>query len=1228
MSGILDQILNTTGFGSLSTSDYRNMLLGRNLPPPISEAIKESKFASMALEPKQVIDIDDPSDENIRAIYALNKIEGKLLEGNSETVREDLTLKNRFKPLNGYTQYDIIYTPYINSIALSLGLIDRGGSTLPTRGEYPTYSNTDQFSLLSNGDRPGVSYPYTAIELSKLTDLQSESLLGLSSAKYLQESIALKVAQIENENNPKIDRTGTITPPGNPDTVVGSYIDILTGFGYINHKNLSQNSVGWQEFNSSPKKNKESALIDRINQDLGNYDTPTLSTEGRVDDLLTRTSDTQVGFLLNALEMNLYVPNYSDRRLVGTPGAGTNSRYYIGNSSSTNRGGRITKTFLSSDFNSNSRSLDVVEQQKETTVDEKFKWEKENPNNFNEKTILYNTQNLATSLSDYVWIDQTDKFFKDKVNDRLISRGNAISSQEFIDADFNGNYCRVWTVTDHYAYHNAIRNTGLFTQPQNPFQPRSPGFSATAEKASLSVLGDNGIVRSHPTKEDSETTFKKYMFSIENLAWADNLADLPLSEIGPGDLLSSNKGRIMWFPPYDLSFDENVSAKWTPTEFIGRGEPLYTYNNTERSGQIRFKMLVDHPRVVNGYRGKRSNAIERFFAGCLSPDNFLNILDTNAGVSKNTKEEIKKKLNGIRPQKRSNTEKNKKTYVIYFKDEPFAGSGLASVVEGDPSTGISGGGTLNADAAKIITDAAKDNKKTKVTCVGFVGKSEKMVNKKEETVPITAIKAKKVGRDRAKTVMGMVENTFTTDTKTRKFINKSIQSKGYSLSTSEAKSSDDYRDRRVELTIENDSLNTPATEHAEDLTLGDLTFYPGEIQLLDSLIINETNYFDFVDFAYPNYFANISEKIKYFHPGFHSTTPEGLNTRVTFLQQCMRQGPSINDKADKIQPQNLSFGRPPVLILRIGDFFYTKVVCNTMNITYESGGNIQWDMNPSGIGVQPMVANVTMSVNIIGGQSLQGPINRLQNAVSFNYYANTEMYDARSESIKLTSEGAGIVEGLKLGQLKETALIAAGREGGLDTLTASIKGEGILNQKIAEEKAAAAELFATQFGIKIDRSNPILVTTDYQGHNIIVQSLNITQGGKVGTATLPSDMPSAASAAMAFEGTGPPKPLENNLLVVEVKAKYSNKSIFKKIYKEEFDLKSVEITSGEGGITPFLFKFFDSEISVKNNEEIKQLELDINGFKKKCTKTSAGRYCWRRRRFRSASKYVKYKNLY
>ena len=39
------------------------------------------------------------------------------------------------------------------------------------------------------------------------------------------------------------------------------------------------------------------------------------------------------------------------------------------------------------------------------------------------------------------------------------------------------------------------------------------------------------------------------MFSIENLAWrgAPELDFLPASEKGP------NGGRIMWFPPYDIT---------------------------------------------------------------------------------------------------------------------------------------------------------------------------------------------------------------------------------------------------------------------------------------------------------------------------------------------------------------------------------------------------------------------------------------------------------------------------------------------------------------------------------------------------------------------------------------------------------------------------------------------------------------------------------------------------
>jgi hypothetical protein len=130
-------------------------------------------------------------------------------------------------------------------------------------------------------------------------------------------------------------------------------------------------------------------------------------------------------------------------------------------------------------------------------------------------------------------------------------------------------------------------------------------------------------------------------------------------------------------------------------------------------------------------------------------------------------------------------------------------------------------------------------------------------------------------------------------------------------------------------------------------------------------------------------------------------TPEGLNTRLTFLQQCMRPGdtiPTIKDIGGSTVLQyneatNTSFGAPPVLILRIGDFYNTKIIPTTLGITYE-----ELDINPEGIGVQPMIANVTMAFNFVGGSGLKESIDKLQNALTFNYYANTEIYDDRADS--------------------------------------------------------------------------------------------------------------------------------------------------------------------------------------------------------------------------------------
>ena len=163
--------------------------------------------------------------------------------------------------------------------------------------------------------------------------------------------------------------------------------------------------------------------------------------------------------------------------------------------------------------------------------------------------------------------------------------------------------------------------------------------------------------------------------------------------------------------------------------------------------------------------------------------------------------------------------------------------------------------------------------------------------------------------------------------------------------------------------------------------------------------LSECYYFKAMEEDSPVTFKSLTEKLKYFHPAFHSTTPEGLNSRLTFLLQCVRPGDTIPIKglASELDKgaRNTSFGPPPICVVRIGDFYHSKIAIRDVNISYDSD---LWDLNPEGIGVQPMIASVTLQVNFIGGQGLEKPVERLQNALSSNFFANTEMYDPRSIS--------------------------------------------------------------------------------------------------------------------------------------------------------------------------------------------------------------------------------------
>jgi hypothetical protein len=1064
MAGILDY-----NKGIYSTQEFRNRLLNRNLPPPVNETLVQSGLVSKLQDIGKVINVPvmGTQSENIPIHYNEDK---KLFPlGTLFRMTQNVNL-NKYKPQNDqYITFELTVPPVLwYPLPTSFGP--------KSSGFYPISYNKDQFTLINDGVKKGVDFPFNVIDTYKSLNFQKETSLGILGGQQLEKTIIDKIGQVEGFTNDEQLIHGYITQPiGNR---VNEYVNRMRGSAQF-YNTLPNAAVGWNEYNSSVKSGAE---LLKSNLDIQEGVEPTLSTELRMKVLFERTSTQQVSFAFNLLNRNNYRPLYEDSRLVGTSNEGTNGRYYIGTERNTNRGNRITTRFTSKDFNG---SIDNTGNGQRTTIEgigepsgepNKFFWTTGGEQNFNPKTLLYKTQQLVNNNEQDVFINQTKKYFKDKEQDRIISRGNAIRELALIDVDGNTNFCRVWTVNDRYSYFNAIRNTGLFFNAESPGE----GFSARQDKSSLSVLMENGIPKYHPSILDSKTTRKKFMLSLENLAWADNLSDLPLFEIGPGDPLTGTKGRIMWFPPYELTFDENTSANWTPTEFIGRSEPVYTYNNSKRSGSLSFKIIVDHPRVINCYRGQNNNLVERFFAGCVTPEDFLRALE--CAVPQTDIDEVEKKI----------YEKEKPKTNLPEKDQK---PGTVNYVENCIAT------TENCKATRKIDEAGFN--KLKIVVLEFIKKQLSNTNPKV-LITLNGFASNVVIDNDVLSVQPVpLADSFSKDLKDKltTFLQQSLDVKTFKnispikINPGKGLETDNKEDYRVDVLMENDTENsTEAQPPEKGETLAEID--PTEaINLIDNLIIDEGPYFDFIDANYPNYFKTISEKIRYFHAGFHSITPEGFNSRLTFLNQCMRQGPSIYDKKTSadgvevgVQPQNLSFGRPPICILRIGDFFHTKVAINSLQISYDGP---KWDTNPEGIGVQPMIASVQLSIDLIGGHSLVGPINRLQNAVSFNYYANTEMYDVRSDTIK----DGKIVDGVKLGQLKEKLI---GKDK-VKTIYGSLKTQDTINQVKQEEKNSDTD--------QVESDNPIEIVIN--GTDNVVAK---TRGGKLPSETNPTGKENSANA--------------------------------------------------------------------------------------------------------------------
>jgi hypothetical protein len=593
--------------------------------------------------------------------------------------------------------------------------------------------------------------------------------------------------------------------------------------------------------------------------------------------------------------------------------------------------------------------------------------------------------------------------------DLVLSKGSAIQGED-------GKFCRTWSTLKQYNRVGDLqKHRGLDANTTHRYHRQS------------SVLDDNGIVRVSPYYgDDTKKNMKRFMFSIENLAWADNYADLPPSEQGPGDPLNPDmKGRIMWFPPYDINFTDNTSVNWETTTFIGRSEPVYTYSNTERTGTLQFKVIADHPSMMNDLRFTADKyQIEDIMAGCktVPPQIKLRLTDDE--------------LNAIDVRNSITSQSKASNYIYEKKGTVYFPNAVYDLTRGDWAnyeTSAGNGITIKEDSrygAHVITyprsynsnstaqegqlfwtelqDSTNQKLKQMVAdckggalCVevkGYASKTGIKDNPKLANDRANALKAFFVARFQALNLTNP-EGRVTVGTPIESVLTVPLVSDYVAQAISDVDIKSRKADFRFYYNSKFDNGLTP------DVIDDQYTDQELTLSLNKPKFINEAEYFfkmqDINKFVYDD----IRQKLRWFHPAFHSTTPEGLNSRLTFLQQCGRQG-STGDGSSN--PDNLAFGRPPICILRIGDFYHTKIVIDSINFTYEP---LIWDLNPEGIGVQPMLATVDLNFKFIGGSSLEGPLARLQNAVSFNFFANNEVYSQRPDYI----ENGVLKEGYKKG---------------------------------------------------------------------------------------------------------------------------------------------------------------------------------------------------------------------
>ena len=573
--------------------------------------------------------------------------------------------------------------------------------------------------------------------------------------------------------------------------------------------------------------------------------------------------------------------------------------------------------------------------------------------------------------------------------------------------------CRTFTIYDQYDNYNRV-------------------IKFDGNNENNSVLRDRVLPRIAPTVDDVKEDKYNYFFTMENLALKDDVSDC---EKGP------NGGRWMWFPPYDVKLSDNNSVSWSDMNFLGRPEPIFSYQNTTRSLSLSFKLLIDTVKNIQDVKPTIDNYYKYLYA--CNADN--SIYKTKTIKTENI-------ITAETPTQTSKLEKKRilsNTSRYYFKNDGFV-INMANPVYSTGGEFQNASKENNSFLSQFnqSVDTLKQlmlDKNLLSVEIKFKGIATRLITKKftnEEdanqynralgmrradnlmrnfinTYNNTRGNAPEIKITNFKRVFGAGEQLSDSTTEGGQIVNSEFIEKGTVVANELRFYRQTINGKSIILELETNGADNDPVKPDNDpqgLNVNNKNRIAQRYAILEKIyyrkffIIDDKKIttkkeivekevplnrgtekpepcdnnlnLEFQNLDKENKFPTGFEKLNVFSPVFNSQTPFDFTKRYTFLHQLTR--PSKLNNLTTID--NTVFGRMPVFVIRYGDFIYSKAIARSINFDITDS---TWDLNPEGMGAIPLYCNVTMDLTLLGGQSLAGPIDRIQTANDSNFIANS-----------------------------------------------------------------------------------------------------------------------------------------------------------------------------------------------------------------------------------------------